>query len=251
VESLLPLVRMKHEKEFMWGDDQRKALEHIKKYLTQPPMLRAPKTGKPFRLYVVATEQIIGSMLAQEETGKEFIVAYLSRRMVDAETRYTPVEKLCLSLYYACSKFRHYLLSGTCIVACRCDVVSHMMQKPILSGRMGKWAYSLVEFDLVYEPLKVIRGQVVADFIVDHGVETDNTCLVSMCPWTLSFDGSVCSHGCGIGCVIKSIGGMMHKVVVLLEFRCTNNQVQYEALLVGLRMMIDMGVKDVEAFGDS
>jgi hypothetical protein len=42
------------------------------------------------------------------------------------------------------------------------------LQRPILSGRLGKWAYSLVEYDLEYEALKSMKGQVLADFIVEH-----------------------------------------------------------------------------------
>jgi hypothetical protein len=61
------------------------------------------------------------------------------------------------------------VLASSCIVVYRHDVIRHMMQKPILSGRMGKWAYSLVEYELTYEPLKAVRGQVVANFIADHG----------------------------------------------------------------------------------
>jgi hypothetical protein len=158
-------------------------------------------------------------MLAQEEAGKEFSIAFLSRRMIDAETRYPPVERLCLSLYYACSKLRHYLLSNTCIVTCRHDVVRHMIQKPILDGKMGKWAYSLVEFDLLYEPLKAVKGLVVADFIVDHDMKIDDMCLVSVRPWMLFFDGSVRLQGCGIGCEIRSDGGAVHEMVVCLEFK--------------------------------
>jgi hypothetical protein len=78
------------------------------------------------------------------------------------------MEKLCLSLYYACSKFGHYILSSSCIVACQYGVIKHMFLKPILSGRIGKWAYALVEYDLAYEPL-------VADFIVDHVVDVDHS----------------------------------------------------------------------------
>jgi len=43
-----------------------------------------------------------------------------------------------------------------------------MLQKPILSGRISKWAYGLVEYDLACEPLRSMRGQIVADFIVEH-----------------------------------------------------------------------------------
>jgi hypothetical protein len=126
-----------------------------------------------------------------------------------------------------------------------------MIQKPILDGRMGKWAYSLVEFDLLYEPLKAVKGLVVADFIVDHDMKIDDMCLVTVRPWMLFFDGSVRLQGCGIGCEIRSDGGAVHEMVVCLEFRWTNNQAEYEALLTRLETMIDMGVKDVEAFGDS
>ena len=90
-------------------------------------MLRASRRGVPFRIYVVAKD-------------KEYIITYISRRLIDAETKYTFTEKLCLSLYYACTKLRHYLLSSTCIVVCQTDVIKHMLQKLILSGRIGKWA---------------------------------------------------------------------------------------------------------------
>jgi hypothetical protein len=62
-----------------------------------------------------------------------------------------------------------------------------MMQKPILSRRVGKWAYCLVEYDLVYESLKEVKGQVVADFIIDHNVKIDDECCVAVCPWKLFF----------------------------------------------------------------
>ena len=49
-------------------------------------------------------------------------------------------------------------LSSTCIVTCQADVIKHMLQKPILNGRIGKWAYALVEYDLAYESLRAVRG---------------------------------------------------------------------------------------------
>jgi hypothetical protein len=98
--------------------------------------------------------------------GKEHIITYLSRRLVNVETRYSFIQKLCLSLFYAYSKLRHYLLSSTCIVACQADIIRHMLQQLILSERIEKWAYALIEYDLAYEPLKSMKDQVVADFIV-------------------------------------------------------------------------------------
>ena len=89
-------------------------------------MLKAPRRVVSFRLYVAAEDKVIGAVLTQE-TEEKYIITYLSRRLIDAETRYTFIEKLCLSLYYACIKLRHYLLCSTCIVVCQTDVIKHML----------------------------------------------------------------------------------------------------------------------------
>jgi len=101
--------------------------------LSTSPVLHAPKRGVPFKLYIVAEEKIIGAVLTQEDEGKEYVIAYLGRRLLDPETRYAHIEKLCLSLYYACAKMRHYLLSSIYVIACQDDVIKHMLYRPILS----------------------------------------------------------------------------------------------------------------------
>jgi hypothetical protein len=56
VDSFLPLVQLKHEEEFTWGGgrEQHDAFEKIKGYLMSPPVLRAPKVGNPFKMYIAA-----------------------------------------------------------------------------------------------------------------------------------------------------------------------------------------------------
>jgi hypothetical protein len=93
-------------------------------------------------------------------------------------------------------------------VSCPYDVIKHMLLKPILSGRIGRWAYAFVEYDLAYKPLRSMKGQVVADFIVDLAVDVDHSVgFVQLNPWELFFDGSVCSKGHGAGCAIVSPNG--------------------------------------------
>ena len=142
--------------------------------MSTSPVLHAPKRGVPFKLYIAAEENIIGAILTQEDEGKEYVIAYLGRRLLDPDTRYAHIEKLCLSLYYACAKMRHYLLSSICVVACQADVIKHMLYRPILCGRIDKWAYTLIEYDLTFEPLKTLKGQVLADFIVEHGIDLED-----------------------------------------------------------------------------
>ena len=123
IDTLTPILRLKNKAEFTWGAKQQEAFEKIKQYLSSPPVLRAPRRGVPFKLCVAAEDKVIGAVLTQETEGKENIITYISRLLIDAKIRYTFVEMLCLSIYHACTKLRHYLLSSTCIVVCQTDLL--------------------------------------------------------------------------------------------------------------------------------
>ena len=106
-ERILPfssLLKLKNDQEFRWGDIQQKAFEEIKEYMKRPPMLVPPQQGKPFKLYISVNDKTIGLTLMQDFEGKERVVFYLSRRLLDPETRYSPTKKLYLCLYFSCTK---------------------------------------------------------------------------------------------------------------------------------------------------
>ena len=66
------------------------------------------------------------------------------------------------------------------------DVIRYMLSLPILNGRIGKWILALSEFDLKFESVKAVKGQVLADFVTQHcGPEVK---IVELAPWTLYFD---------------------------------------------------------------
>ena len=94
VMSFSPLLKLKNDQEFKWGDIQQKAFEEIKEYMKCPPMLVPPQQGKPFKLYISTDDKTIGSALMQEFKGKERVVFYLSRRLLDPEMKYSLTEKL-------------------------------------------------------------------------------------------------------------------------------------------------------------
>jgi len=151
---------------------------------------------------------VIGSALIQEFEGNEHVIYYLSGRLIDAETRYSAIEKLCLSLYFSCIKLSHYLLSAECTVICKDDVVRYMLSMLIMSGRIGKWILALSEFDLRYESAKAVKGQIMADFVTQHCgvVET-----LGILPWMHFFDGSTCDREAGIDIVLISPQGRKYK----------------------------------------
>ena len=96
IESFVPLLRLKNEAGFTWGAEQQDVFNYIKRCLSNPPILRAPKSGAPFRLYIAAEDKVIGAVWAQEVSGKEYIIAYLSRHLLDAESRERSFPKLSM-----------------------------------------------------------------------------------------------------------------------------------------------------------
>ena len=123
-------------------------------------MLAAPTTGKPFILYTRALDYSFGSLLAQEnDGGKEVSLYYLSRMLVDAEHRYSPVEKECLAVMFAVQKPLDYLLSNTVYLISRINLLKVLVTKVgSLNARLAKWSILLSQFDIRYIPQKAIKG---------------------------------------------------------------------------------------------
>ena len=127
IQPFSSLLKLKTDQKFIWGEAQQKALDKIKQYLTSPHVLVPPQKHKLFKLYLSDDERAIGSALIQEFEGKERVIYFISRRLLDAEIRYTLVERLCLCLYFSCTKLRHCLLSAECVVVSKDDVIKYML----------------------------------------------------------------------------------------------------------------------------
>ncbi|KAK2389329.1 hypothetical protein QL285_062925 [Trifolium repens] len=250
-QAFSPLLRLKKDDPFKWNEEHQKAFDDIKDYLIKPPVLMPPNRNKAMKLYIAASEKTIGSMLAQEDdNGIENAVYYHSRVLNDAETRYTAIEKLCLCLYFSCTKLKHYIKPVDVYVYSQFDVIKHMLTKPILHSRIGKWALALTEYSLTYKPLKAVKGQIVADFIVDHSLVEMPQEYVDIQPWILYFDGSKHKHGTGIGILIISPTKVPTKFKYKINGLCSNNEAEYEALITGLEILKDLGAKNIRIRGD-
>ncbi|XP_059635764.1 uncharacterized protein LOC132277942 [Cornus florida] len=255
-----PLLKLKRMEEFKWDDTHQRAFDQIKKYLSSPPIMMLPRKKWPMKLYLSAAEESIGAMLAQEnEAGSEQAIYYLSRVLTLVECRYTPIEKLCLALYFAGMKLRVYMLPVLVYIVCQTDLIKYMLSRPLITGRIGKWALALMEFNFAYVPQKTIKGRALADFFADHPspeIESQvfdelDSASIFMTPRTLMFNGSSTSEGSGAGIVIISPTGNQISFSFFLDFRYANNQAEYKALIIGLEILLEMAVKDVHIVGDS
>jgi len=68
--------------------------------------------------------------------------------------------------------------------------------------------------------------------------------------WSIHFDGSSTFQEGGIGVVLKSLVEE-HTFTYKLCFACSNNEVEYETLVIGLKASKRLGIKRLKVFGDS
>jgi hypothetical protein len=78
ISAFALILWLKNEAEFTWGADQQCVFEDIKRYLSLPPVMKAPMAGIPSRLYIATQDAMIGVVLTQLTKGKEHIITYLS-----------------------------------------------------------------------------------------------------------------------------------------------------------------------------
>jgi hypothetical protein len=83
IEPFMDLVKIKADEEFRWGVEQQRAFEEIKEYLARPPVLVPPQQDILFYMYLSIGDTSIASVVVQVCDGKQNVVFYLSRRMLD------------------------------------------------------------------------------------------------------------------------------------------------------------------------
>nr|XP_025678964.1 uncharacterized protein LOC112778912 [Arachis hypogaea] len=140
-------------------------------------------------------------------------------------------------------------------VIAQTDLVKYMLSFSMLRGRLEKWMLALTEFDLQYVPAKAVKGQVIADFLVDNSKDLNdqwaNIVDVEVNYWKLYFDGSKHKDGAGVGILIISPEGIPSEFLFELKYPCSHNVAEYEALILGLEILIDKGALKVQILGDS
>ena len=116
-DKCLPFYQLlKSNKESKWNDECEKAFRELKEYLAKPPILAKPAIGEPLYLYVAVSHAGISGVLVREDRGDQKPVFYISKSLVDAETRYPAMEKLALAIVTSARKLRPYFQSHTIVV---------------------------------------------------------------------------------------------------------------------------------------
>jgi ribonuclease HI len=256
-EKGLPLYLLlkKHER-FSWTVKAQEALDKLKATLAHAPILMPPQDGEPLYLYIAATTQVVSAVIVVERTEEGHTlpvqrpVYYISEVLSETKVRYPQVQKLLYTMVLARRKLRHYFEAHPVTVVSSFPL-GEIIRNPDAAGRIAKWSVELMGETLTNAPRKAIKSQILADFVaVWTDMQLPPPQIQAEC-WTLYFDGSVMKLGAGAGLLFVSPLGEHMRYAVRLHFPASNNMVEYEALLCGLRIAIETGIKRLDVRGDS
>ena len=121
--------------------------------------------------------------------------------------------------------------------------MKQILHKPETSRRLIKWAIELSEFGIRYKPRTVIKGQILADFIMEFtpAKPTETTQLTLDLPiWRLSMDGVANAQGSGASLILTSPDGIDVEYELKFGFQASNNKAEYEAVIAGLNLAHSM-----------
>jgi len=236
---------MKKQTANKWDDQCETAFQQIKEMISRPPIMSRPIEGLPLQLYLSVSDDTISATLVQESP-EQRPVYFINRVLQSAETRYQLIEKIALALLTAARRLRQYFQSHQVIV--RTDhPIAKILWKPDLAGRMIVWSVELSEFGLKYKPRGSVKGQHLADFAAElHGPISSSEQV-----WVLFVDGSSDKRNAGAGIVIEGPSGFTVEHSLQFKFKASNNQVEYEALIAGLRLAKDLGATRLKCNTDS
>ena len=127
---------LKNPKDFQWTEECESALQELKSYLTTPPLLSKPLLGEVLLLYIAVSEHAVSAVLVREEGNMQLPIYYVSKALLDAETRYSHLEKLALALIVAARKLRPYFQAHP-IVVITSFPLKLVFHKPEVSGRLA------------------------------------------------------------------------------------------------------------------
>ena len=150
---------------FIFGDGARQAFRRLIKAFTEAPMLVHFDPRNPIRVETDASGFAIAAILSQlvalvagVDQARWHPVAFYSRKMIPAETRYETHDQELLSIVAAFQQWRHYLEGSYHPITVLTDHnnLRYFMKTTNLNRRQSRWALVLAEYDfeIKYRPGK-------------------------------------------------------------------------------------------------
>ncbi|XP_075670315.1 uncharacterized protein LOC142640107 [Castanea sativa] len=223
-----------------------------------------PKEVQKLTGMTAALNQFISRLADRPEMDEDLFAYVAVASYAESEVCYFPLEKAILAVVHATRKILHYFQSHTIVVLTQLPL-KLLLQSVDYTGRIAKWGTILGAFDIKYMPHTSIRGQVLADLMAEFAkpsleenvkrldMDEKSVGMISLKEsllWKVYIMLENLVFKSRVGLVLVS-SEITIKKSLRLGFSTTNNEVVYEALLVGMIMVQKMGEKSVEIFSDS
>jgi hypothetical protein len=149
---------------FQWTSMHEEAFRKLKSMMVEAPILILPDPSLPYVVNTDASGYAIGAVLQQDQGRGLQPIAFLSKKMLDAETRYPVHEQELLAIIHSLGTWRHYLHGSKFKIVVKTDHKSlqHLKTQPVLSSRQSRWLDTIAEFNFDIEYIEG-KTNVVAD----------------------------------------------------------------------------------------
>ena len=164
VAPLSDLTKGKDRTSFSWSPECARALVAIQSILSSSPVLLLPRLGNIFIVRTDASGKGLGGVLLQELDDQLHPVSFVSRKLLDRETRYSTIERECLAIVWVLSKFSRYLWGVEFTLQTDHKPLTYLHTSSFKNSRLMRWALSLQEFRFQVEPLPGSKN-VLADLL--------------------------------------------------------------------------------------
>ncbi|XP_059436575.1 uncharacterized protein LOC132169575 [Corylus avellana] len=248
-DKCLPFFKILR-KAFEWSEECEQAFEQLKTYLVSPPLLSRAVPGETLYLYLAVSPTAVSAALIWEEEGVQKPIYFISRALHGAEERYVQMEKLAFTLVIASRKLQLYFQAHTINVLTEYPL-KKVLRKLDLSGQLVNWAIEISEFDIYFISRNAVKGQALADFVVEFTNIQDQEDWPKERTWVIYVDGSSTKRNGGAGVVMIMPDGRELKSSLRLEFKTTNSEAEYEAVIAGLGLAQELEAEFVEVRSDS
>ncbi|XP_075655067.1 uncharacterized protein LOC142625266 [Castanea sativa] len=182
-----------------------------------------PEVNEVLFAYIAVAIHAVSLVLIRDDSGVQRSVYYVSKSLNEAEVHYLPLEKAILAVVHATWKLPHYFQSHTVVV---------LTQLP-LKLVLRKFTEPSLE-------------EIAKELHMDEKSVGMITCK-RIPVWKVYVDGAANKRGLGVELVLVSPEGMTFEKSLRLAFSTTNNEAEYEAVLVGMDMVQKMGSGNTNA----
>ncbi|XP_078240212.1 uncharacterized protein LOC144586237 [Pogona vitticeps] len=140
---LTDLTKKKVNKYIKWGKLEQEAFDRLKIILNELPKRYAPDFSLPFILQTDASDRGIGAVLAQEKSGIEYPIMYLSKKLSPREQKYAAIEKEALAVKWAILTLKYYLLGAPFTLVTDHAPLQWLNRMKDANPRLTRWYLSL------------------------------------------------------------------------------------------------------------